>query len=353
MPITIRERDDVSVNDLCTIAASLPVVRTPHVGNNSMYNLLAAACRFSTVLVDTNTPGRDTTYHPQLYIRGGNASVLVECADPLQTLVTHLPVTNTRVLPQGYVHETLVDTHCTQLKRVFPTTHIETHQEFLRRNRECVEKALEIMTDSMPEAWYRRVSDDGVLRVYASGEPTGVSSWRDIAGDIFISPARSGWVVPNVFALVLDVLIQMRDGESPDVWMLSGPDLIRYMPKLQDKLDVLYAALSHRLELPEGVTAHVVPFADFRLAVRTMHRDILNTLLDEVRSGTRNRKAVGEMAVLCPDLWYRTEKRCHFTQHDMVSAADIYAPPEVMGMSLSACRALWEKIRADVPKKNR
>ncbi|MCE9541884.1 hypothetical protein K8R03_05010 [Candidatus Kaiserbacteria bacterium] len=353
MPILLRERDDVSVNDLRTVAAVIPVVRTPHVGNSSVYNLVAAACKFPTVLVDTNTPGRDTTYHPHLYIRGGCATVLTECADPMQTLVTHLPVMNPSALPYGLVRATLVDVHIEQLKRVFPDTCIETHQSFMRRNRAYIEQALEIMTDAMPDAWYRKVSDAGALHVLSAAETNGVSSWRDIADNIFISPARSGWVVPNVFALILDMLVQMRDGCSAEVWMLSGPDMIRYMPKLQEKFDILYAALSRRLNLPATVTVHMVPFSDFKLAVRSVHREHLDTLLREVRLPVRNRQIIAQTAMQCPDLWCRTERQNHFTQHDMESAADIYVPPEFMEMPLRSCRALWEKIRSDVPKKNR
>lgn len=353
MPVALRNRDDVSVNDLKAIAGALPVVRTPHVGNSSLYNLFAAACGFPSVLVDTNTPGRDSAYNPHLFIRDGSATILSECADPMQTLVTHLAVTNALALPHDVFHGTVVDVHLSRLQQVFPDTSIETHQTFLSRNREYVEAALEIMTDAMPEAWYRRVSCEGTLSAFRANEPTGVSCWRDVAGDVFIAPARSGWVIPNVFALMLDILIQMRDGSSREVWMLSGPDMIGYMPKLQDKLDLLYATLSRRLNLSGETVVQLVPFADFRFAVRAEHRQSLDSLLREMNADTRDRIRIGKIAASCPDLWYRTERRNHFSQHDMTSARDIYAPEEVLGMSLRACRGLWEKIRADVPKKLR
>ena len=353
MRVTLRSRDDVSVNDLKEIARTVPMVRTPHVGNNSLYNLFAASCGFPSVLVDTNTPGRDSTYNPHLFIRDGAATVLAECNDPQQMLVTHLAVTNALALPHDVFHASVVDVHVSRLKQVFPNTHIETHQAFLERNREDVEAALEIMTGAMPEAWYRRVSAEGRLKVFGNGEPTGIASWRDIAGDIFISPARSGWVIPNVFALILDMLVQMRVGSSKEVWMLSGPDNIRYMPKLQDKLDALYAELSRRLGLADDIVVHMVPFADFRFAVRAEHKPRMDTLLCEVALGTRDRHRIGEIGASCADLWYRPERCNHFSQHDMVSADDIYVPEEMLDLSLAACRRLWERIRADVPKKQR
>lgn len=345
MSITVNIRDDVSVSELRTIAKSQPVVKTPHVGNSSPNNLFAAKCEFSIMWLDVTIPARDKNANPHLLIRNGNATPLSEREASLRKLTTHVRVEKSGHETHGFVPgEPIVVGHIRQMRRVFPNTQIVTGYEHYQRYGERTRAILEVATDALPQVWYRRVEENGEIHKFEKGQSTGVTGWIDIEKDIFLYPNTQGWILPNVFAILHDLVIQSWESNSNEVWMLSGPDMVRYIDGLVPELSVAYDAVRKRLGLTSKLQICLVPFTHFRFAVRFGHKESLDALLRELMSGHCSFEVLHELSKDCPDIWTKTERRNHFSQHDMGSPDDLYAPEELMSFSLKTVNELWLRL---------
>jgi len=348
MCITLSVRDDVSINDLLQVARTRPVVKTPHVGNNSPNNLFAAKCGFEILWVDSTIPKRDTNANPHLLIKGGTATPLVEGSHLIETLTTHTLVTQEGLEASGFTPgESLVEGHIKRMRAVFPGTHVETNLERLQRYADLTESVLEIATCVLPHKWWRRVDAEGKVRKIEKGDSSWISSWRDVSGQVYLLPKREGWIVPNDFNILIDLVVQTTVGNSPEVWMLSGPDMIRYLPDTErmQELRIAYEAVSRKLGLLREIQIHLVPFTKFKFAVRQTHAGHLESLFETLADHS-DRKKIRSLAQECPDLWTKTEKRDYFSQHDMSEANDLYAPETMFSLPLSEIDRQHQMIRS-------
>ncbi len=354
MCLTLNVRGDVSVSQLSELARSRLLVKTPHVGNNSPNNLFAAQCGFPILWVDSTIPARDKNANPHLLIQGGRHSTLSDDVRLDRMLTTSASVTVSGFETQGFVHgRPLIEGHLNRMRSVFPETTVGTTSELYRTTECLTDEVFGIATDALPHHWYRVVQEDGTVRTFSGGEPTGISSWRDVCNSLHLKQGDQGWVVPNLFAILHELVRQSAETGAPEVWLLSGPDMIKYLPELMPSLREAYDAVRRKTNRHPELEIHLVPFTHFRFTVRKGHRDNLETLLRHVASGSRNQRERANLAMACPDLWAHTHRLNHFSQHDMGTATDLYAPEELKGLPLEAVQQLWENIRLDLPRKCR
>lgn len=354
MSITLKIRDDLTMNQLRALARTRPLVKTPHVGNNSINNLLAAAYGFPILWVDNTIPLRDTNANPHLLIKSGTPHVLTDDASLDKKLTSHVQVSKDARGFTGFPPgSALVEGHLTHMRKVFPHTDIVTTSENYATHSDLTMTVLEEATKALPHKWYRKLSTEGLLTEYNNGEDTGIREWNDIRNDVYLLPRKSGWVIPNLFAITHDLVKQVRDTDSVEAWMLSGPDMIHYLPSILKDMQVAYGAISRRVDYPRDVILNVVPFTHFKFVVRKSSHKALGELWELLRNGSHNQHARANLATLCPDLWTNTKRRVYFTQHDMASLYDICVVEEALDMPLRDVEKLWLKARADLPKELR
>lgn len=347
--LAIVVRDDVSINQLLKLARTRPIVKTPHVGNNSLNNLWAARCGFPILWSDTTIPSRDKNANPHLLIKDGHAHALSNNMRLRSILTTHAVVEEYGFEAHGFVPgSALVTGHLQKMRKLFPETEVSTMHEKWRLLDGMAYDILEAATDTMPDAWYRFVNNDGTFCCNAKDEPNGVRSWHDVKNNLFLEPdVRTGWVIPNIYNVLIHAIWQASTSGIPEAWMLSGPDMVRYLPEMK-RLPALHNAVSRRIGYAQDLTIHLVPFSSFRLVVRREQANALDAFLDFLdRKGvsTCNPQKMYVRAAACPDLWRPTEKRRYFSQHDMQTVDDIYAPPRVFDWPLARIEALWKKTR--------
>lgn len=354
MCISLNVRDDISLAQLMELARTRLLVKTPHVGNNSPNNLFAAQCGFPILWVDSTIPTRDKNANPHLLIREGISSPLNDDVRLDRILTTNAFVTKDGFETHGFVRgRPLVEGHLHRMRTVFPNTNITTTSGLYRSTERLTAEVFEIVTDALPHHWYRIVQEDGTIRTFVNGEPTGIRSWRDIRDSLHLHHGDRGWIVPNLLAILHECVRQPAETGAPEVWLLSGPDMIKYLPELIPDLREAYEVVRRRTNRHPELAVHLVPFTHFHFTVRRDHRDNLESLLRHAMSGSRNHRECGNLAMACPDLWVRTERQQYFSQHDMASTEDLYAPDELENVSLRHIQLLWEKIRATVPKIHR
>lgn len=266
-------------------------------------------------------------------------------------LTTHVRVTHDQHQEAGFVPGTsLVDGHLAQMRRVFPNTRIETTSRNFARDMDLTLAILEAATNVLPHKWYRRIEWDGLLCEFKSGQDTGIRSWNDIKDDVYLLPKQSGWVIPNLFAIVHDLAVQTRESGFPEAWMLSGPDMINYLPSILTDLQIAYRAICKHLDHFPDVALHVVPFTHAKFVVRRSSQAPMHELWNRLQNGSTSQQVRADYATLCPDLWTNTKRRVYFSQHDMSSPDDICVEEETLNMPLKEVEKLWLKARADLPK---
>lgn len=354
MCLSLHVRTDVSVQNLMKLARYVPVVKTPHVGNNSPNNLFAAKCGFPLIWVDSTIPKRDKNANPHLLIRNGEAFGLCDEPDLDRRLTTHARVTAAGFESDGFEPgQPLADGHLARMRDVFPKLDVATAQQHFERHRELTELVLEIGTNTLPHKWYRQVTQDGTLSAFGKEERTGIRRWSDIRDDVCLGSRRSGWVVPVFFAILHDIVRQSQESRTPEVWMLSGPDMIKYLPTLMSELRDAYNAITIKTGYFPEIGIQLVPFTSFRFTARSAQRDALDELFAMLIDGGASHGELAERALACRDIFTNTERRNHFSQHDMTCADDLYAPAPALELPLRTVEELWQEARSHLPRKLR
>ena len=330
------------------------MVKTPHVGNNSINNLFAAQCGFPILWVDNTIPQKDTNANPHLFIKGGEARLLTHDTNLDRTLTSHAYVSHDRLLEHGFkAGAPLYEGHLGQMQKVFPGVEILLTSENFAKHRSLTETILETATNVLPHKWYRRIDENGALVEFKGDSDTGVRSWNDVKDHVYLLPKKDGWVIPNIFAILHDLVRQTLVSENAEAWMLSGPDMIQYLPTMLKELQLAYNAVRKQLDHFPEVTLNLVPFTNFRFVARKNAQgpmqDLYKMLVDN--AGSQQKRA--DLATLCPDLWTNTKRRIYFSQHDMDSPDTIWAHEEALELPLREVEKLWLRARLDLPKELR
>lgn len=143
MPVALRTRDDLSMNEIVRLGRDHVVKVTPHVGNWTPARLVLPTLGISILCVDHTIGIKDRNAHPHLLIHGGAAHVLCDTAD---RLTTHSCVTrraNSGIHPIG---KSLSEVHIGIVRSLHPSADIVTHSEHLREYRDITLAVLEETT---------------------------------------------------------------------------------------------------------------------------------------------------------------------------------------------------------------
>ena len=345
MPVTLRVRDDLSMNDIVQLGRNHLVKVTPHVGNWTPARLVLPTLGISILCVDHTIGLKDRNAHPHLLIRAGEAHVLCDGADRLTTHSCVTQNTNCGLHPVG---KSLSAVHIDTIRSLYPAADILTHCEYLQECRDITLTVLEEATNfSRSGTWWRQVNEEGVVSQFRSKHLP--RSWGEYLPNIFpITNSRQGWLIHNRVSILMDVILQSQMGKEAEIYHLSGPDMVRYLGGEIETISAMYDHVRKRLGfIQETITFNLIPFASFRFASRRSQALACERLCEELTTTSPDEKILRACVAEAQDIFSETEAKNYFTQHDQLSTGEeILVPALTREWSMSACASHLARLRA-------
>lgn len=361
MSFKISIDEDLSIADLVDIYKNGGVVlKTPHVGNIYPNNLAIGSLGIPMLFYDRTLGAKDFNFHPDRIIVKGD-SMLVADSD---ILTTHSII---RQVPQSLcgsikIGSKVLDLHMLTLKHAIPQANCFTYTEYLQNNKDQILKVLEKVTELYPSLWWRVVSEDGIV------SKSQANNWDDILnfGIFGLTNVRKGWIIPNLVNVLFHGTVDISKAGRGDVYLLSGPDMYKYIDGYQCELNRIYDQLkmSIDLSLPETVNCHIVPVANMRFIVEVDFKESLDELVDlyikyrtinssiaksgaSVGSSTadsiKEKYKIKDEIFNCiarsfesfkMTMFYNIEEANCFTQYDLINSRGLYIHPWAINNSL-------------------
>jgi len=234
--------------------------------------------------------------------------------------------------------DNVADWHMERLKRVFPQARIVAHSVTLRENASMITRIIEAGFDllsSNPAHCFRHyVESDG--RVTRRENVAGESA--KVLADLAFVTGDSGWKIPNVLNIVMDILLGSEKGRS--YYHLCGPAMWKYIDQ-HDYLPII-AAILERMKC-FGREMYLVNTGSFKIFSFQENRQALDEVwilfrkLSQETSAKRKTSLEKELAekIRTRKLpWYdKCEGKSEITQHDLKSFDQLYVPAWAMHAS--------------------
>jgi hypothetical protein len=370
MSFKIIINENISLSDLLVIYKNGGVVlKTPHVGNIYPNNLAIASIGLPMLLYDRTLGIRDTSFHPHKIIVSGKSEII---ADP-NILSTHSKIT---CVPESHstcmrVGDSVSNFHSSALRSVFPDLECITYTEYLIKNRQKIVETLKKVTDLYPALWYRSVNKEGYLSSIA------VKSWDDVLriGIYGVTNDCEGLLIPNIVSIFFHGSIDATSSGVNNIYLLSGPDMYKYISTYQDKLASIFEFIKENAgyELPDYINCHIVPVLNVRFTVDYCNREKIDKLMHlyfdyiKLESVLKNNNGLNSdltqsiitdklsikkeieycilqsLSILEKTMFYDPSKASCFTQHDMLMQNTIlYTHPWALGASIKEVSRCYE-----------
>ena len=336
MPIEIENNYAyISLNDLVQLRRDgYSVLKSPHVGNQHPSNLVCAALGIPLEMVSFTQGSRDVNFHPHMRIKDGRAASLYEpnCWTPFAAL------------PCG---TSAVDAHQASVKRVFPAVDICTDIERMHTERELAEKVLVSTNATIKQLWYRKVDACGVVQSVQNVERL---SDADIESSVFqFTNGGEGWIIPNRVHILFDLAYQALSSGKDTIYHLSGPQMVGYIGRIKNSLDMGYAAMRTCIpELPETLTVRIVPVSMCRFVTTQSRKHSLSVVQETVswyeQLPKEKRKDAlmrfGEVACQYPEYIEPITTGTFLSQYDLQTKNDLCIDPWMCSVPLFRVQAL-------------
>ncbi len=261
----VVERRDLSIEDLSNKAASgEPVMKTPHVGNWRIDNMIWLDPYILNLAYDRNLGRKDTNFYPHGLIINGKFKPVVR-EDILST------------------HSSLREVHMETLRSLKPDARLETSTSYINDNLDLFKMILEIVGEDTFELglWKRKVTSDGKTRLVSP------VSWDAIKkeGIFGIDNPNEGWLWSNELNILMFTVVDALNYGADKVHHISGPDMFKYIGQMKNTLNKLYAILADKKEgLPAKIQMDLHVAGSFnRFAVPEDKRDNLDSFVELLR----------------------------------------------------------------------
>jgi hypothetical protein len=215
MPVQIRVETDIALADLVRKKEEGYVVEeTPHVGNLSVSTLAMLTLGLRAKLVDVTVGFKDRLFYPHCQIVNGAQKVIanpnvmtthsktIDCGTPLGERFHLRPFANSGM-------------------------NVFTHSSWVASRRETIAKVIEAGLKQHTCAYGlfgRYVGKDGKV---TEREPH--PNLLDKVHKVTVSSTDEGWVVPNPFNILFDLVCGSMESGKDTVYMLSGQSMYRYI----------------------------------------------------------------------------------------------------------------------------
>lgn len=277
MELIVNKQEEISLNELIEKKdEGLSVVRSAHVGNSRMYNLVLAEAGVDMLLVDHNQTARDRNYLPHLVIVNDEIENLTDSQNTLS-----LRTRSERTQDEGRF---LDEIHTSSLGQAFFDTNVFTNTEYLRSNETIVAEIVNICSLRMPNLFNRLVLPDGT-----TDKRPGASDLVRTSGILQLTDnPRSetlAVMMPNELDIICGFVIEAINTGTDTQYHVSGPDMINYikgiMPNLQ-KIYGLFSSASFANKLPKKLSVELVPGTPLGLATTKNNFARLKPLTDYI-----------------------------------------------------------------------
>lgn len=263
MELIVNEQTEISLNQLVEQQqAGFSVTRSPHVGNNRLYNLVLANAGIDMLQVDHNIVGKDTSYYPGMVIADQTATTLTDDGGlAMRTSVTS-PVNGESVY--------LDELHIASTVEAFPDANIFTATSFLRDNETVSAEITNICADLFPEMFTRQVrQDDNTAIQLPAGTPVSASDILQLQDDF---RTDAGVLIPNEADIMINFVVDCLNSGRSKQYHLSGPAMFVYMREdaIKQRMARLASAISQSPvfagKLPEQLEVELVDTTGLTLA---------------------------------------------------------------------------------------
>lgn len=327
---------DATLGELVALSkAGEPIMRSAHVGNQYIANLVLAKHGIRTTWYDRTVGCRDRNYQPHRIVRLNQSAREVVCRDDL--LVARTPA---------------IHPHLEVMRSAFPQTQIIPWGDYLRLHDAETLPILEILRlfessfdSSREQRWKRYVHESGRL------EEKTPRSWRAVEeeGVFGVNAETHGWLMPNIFNVLLSAIFDhLEFGGADRIHHLSGPDMVKYIKTMEKELDWMWDLVSRRFRFPKNFEFRLYPTASLRFAtfparsaaidalidayeaygvhrdrkneaVRSAHTEARRSVIEEFdRIGASVNSVLNEVVEAIPEIFYDVGKDATFlTQHDV------------------------------------
>ena len=356
--------DEVSINDLAVLLKKgESVLRSAHVGNQYVSNMVLLSAGIPAIHYDRTVGKKDKNYYPHLVLQGGRSRLHGVLCNPSVVIA----------------RTTAGSDHLSVLQRVIPKdlARIELYSDYIRRHESLGRHIMPLLSRigqhigirGKAWEWRRFVLEDG------SVEERNARSWKQIENEgIFgISRETYGWIMPNIFNIILVSLFESLEYKTRVVHHLSGPDMITYIGKLVPDLSVVWDNVADYVGAPKDLDFYLYPTAYAKFATLASRRNQLNDLIMnyELLDSFKENKAVQIKAVSseertlvlnrlikrgnelnyrlkaslgeCSDLFVNLSTQRHITHHD--AAIDgLYVPSWTLNQPLKRLKAIHKEL---------
>ncbi len=379
------------------------IQRSCHIGNVYAANLAVGTAGIPLILYDRTMSEVDVNYHPQLLVRNGRAERL-----PISNYRSHRFVPFMEFEPgHGFPAANPAALHVQQLRHVLPQTDIHTFSAHLIQMWPRVVPVLRLLMQQLdPKLIFDRlVMPDGQILqarftdhnlIHFTNRPG--DGYRkevvhrndliDLADELHHCVARrvdgnmdfpsvKGPLISLRASAVIDTLVETMITGKYDVYHLSGPDMYRYVGRMQGWLDQVVELLKPMADqLPAGrITLHVIPSADLRLVTDEQNAERLEAVLDVIEQAVTDRQRNRERAqgslvpsaemiaefraqkqsrattvsrlIKVTDVFYDIASANYLNQHDLdpLAGRGLYLPERVRQMNMAELDSIMRRLR--------
>jgi len=391
-----------SINDLIGLTKERKfVMRTGHLGNHYLSNLLLLSCGIPSCLFDRNRLMKDRNFWPSKIIVDGAQLALAEEEDvfvPFSRFVENLNGTG------AYVgdHRNPAQVHAESMKTLFGNL-VFTESQFYELRIPMVAKIAEHMSAVAPELFLRMVNAKGV-QFNAVRQTSNVSRNILKANQVMhnltsgVESEFDAGIVPEVQAtIIMNGILGYHASAFYEMYELSGPDMVKYSlgQSFGEKIHAVYEALREKMpELPETIIFHVIPSFSFRFGslasesvmmdewwnslkkfreMKVEKRELKKKLHTIIPAGNKRELSGKMQEALAPinshlaslaksiltspltgRIAFTLEKGDFFSQYDLIASGEtLYVPEEVKSIPLNEVEKyhqLLNEIRKDYEK---
>lgn len=284
--------------------AGYAVVRTGHLGNHYLSNLLLHNYGIPGEIFDKNLLLTDENYHPSYTLQDGWRLPIAEKEDvlvPFARLSDYVHQQNTFVA--GRTNPGQI--HYDSLLELFGEEDICSESGFMNENQALLEKLVDIIAKVYPELFFRCADDRGktFLRKILPGNASrevinfNAASFSRLLGQ---EPQNfQGGTIPKIEAtIVMGTVIKAILSGQNRIFEISGPAAINYAlnKSFVNSMNKLYRLIRKEiLSLPEKLELVIVPSFYFRLGSLWSEKAEMDQLWDSLKKFSetiRNKREV-------------------------------------------------------------
>ena len=321
------------------------ILHTPHAGNSRREDLYLAGQGVPHAVFSRNTIAADEIYHPGVMTVDGQSHALVD--DDHREVLTPFARISEAAKAHAPHAANAAQLHLQSLRRAVPEADVHIQEELLFLRGKISGRIHDALVASAQHVsvFPRHLREGKALQLEeARRDPKALEEFLRVVEAIVANVERGqnkeaeGAVLGNeatITALAASALLHQEErgvasGDTGEVYVFSGPDMIRYLPTRTNELDDLYRQFRAALpELPPKLSLHVLPGSAYEWIPAPHERELI-----QIAEGIVTLE--GEMKEVARRLG---EKNCPDRDSLIAGRKELSSRQEALARSFAAARA--------------